>query len=859
MSGNYRKPPRILQNLLKFISKPEEHFSVVGDFEEIYNDIIEEKGFLAALHWYSWQIVKSLPLGITQRITWSFIMFKNYLKIAFRTISKKKVISLTNIIGFAISVSFFILIFLFIQNESTYDYFHQNKENIYKVYLISNNKGVISLSGRTYPTNGIEIKNKYPNVEDYVRFGRKKAALKNGNQFFKENITFADASIFKIFTFPMKYGSNGYNQDELHTVILSEEVALKYFGIENPIGKVISIQLNDEYYDFSVKDVAQNIPSNSSIKFDILLPFDNLNKGFMNPNSIYYTFVLLKEKTDYKNVTDYTSFMGRSLDNTDYWTKYSLQPLSEVHFNRKVPGSLEPQGNVNYSYILSGLAFLILTIASINFINLSIAQSSKRFKEVGIRKIIGAQRFHILKQLWGETTLLILISSCLGILFAGLLLPAFNTLTQIKLTIDFIGSIETYVFLTYTIIVITIICGSYPAYIISKFNPIDTLKGKFSVSGFSKTSKVLLVIQYSLTIFLICIAMIMYSQFKYLIKKDLGFVDDDIIVLQLHNNNGNELFDKLKDEILTNPNIKNISATDFGIGNRYNITQSWNFELYDNNQKLFVPFIHVDNEFINTLRLTVIEGRGFKNNYDDKEINGAIIINEALQKELELEMAEGTRIKFKGNKQGIIIGVVKNFHFMDVKNIIKPVALSLNGLTYKNIYFKIDGENIRETTEFLRKKFATVAPEEPFDYEFLDEDINKQLAKDMRYGLVMTCASGYAIIIACLGLFGISSIIIVNRKKEIGIRKVLGANILKILNLINKDFIMLILLANIIALPFINYVMKTWLEDFAYKIKISPLHFLLTACVVLFLSILIVSFHSIAATRQNSVDTLRTE
>ena len=821
-------------------------------------------------------------------------MIKNYIKIAWRTLTKNKVYSFINIFGLAVGIACCVLIALYVQNEWSFDEFHSKSDRIYRAWVQeTTNNGREILNTATPVILGPTIKDNIPEVDhltyvyqfsNLVKTGRSPSPL-------SESVLIVNDDFFQIFDFEIVNG----NPEGLFTnpsaIVISEATAERFFGSADPLQQVLSIRVGDAYKNFTVTGVIQNPPSNSSLEYHILMPYENLEslvgeQGMRSWFNIYGSTYLSLQKGAYPEqvVPKFASMMHTTLgkevyEKTQY--KVGLQPLTDIHLNPEFPGNLASVSDPVYSYILAAIALLILLIACVNFMTLSISRSTSRAKEVGIRKTIGAVRQHLMYQFWGEALIMTFISFVFGITFAEALLPFFNDLSGTTLTLSY--DIPTLAALFLTAVLVSILAGIYPALILSGFRPVEVLKGKINRSGEKGSfQKVMVVFQFSLSFILIIGTITMYKQLRYVQNKNLGYQKDQVLVLDsgftnTPENSPDTVFQQSMDrkqvlinELAGSADVKSIASSSYTLVQ----TGGWFRMGFQDEQNQTVNFHgnFVDADFIPTMGIKVTQGRNFSKE-NPSDATRAIIINEAMVDYFGWENPIGQRLPGPEFNDHEVIGVVENFHYESLHTSVKPLAMAMDpkillsgisNISLSNSYdprysFNITTENLAATIDKLQKAWEKVAPGTPFNYTFVDQALDQQYRQERRLSRIVTTGSVLAVIIACLGLFGLASLMIVRRTKEIGVRKVLGASSRNILVLVNKEFTKLVVIAFLIAVPVSWYIMQEWLQGFAYRIDLGMGIFLLAGGLALLVSWLTVSYQSLKATMVNPVDSLRSE
>jgi putative ABC transport system permease protein len=855
--------PKLAERILSILFSSRK-IGILGDTEEEYRMILSKKGRFRADMWYVWQIFRPLPFFIRSTIYWGFEMFKNYLKIALRVIKRHKGYSFINITGLATGIACCLLILIWIRHELSYDRFHEKGEQIFKVTIESHRS-----DGRIEPFSDTQfplapaLKERYSDIKNSTRIFKAKALIRHGSQAFNEDgFCFTDPSLIEMFTFPLVSGNPETALSEANSIVITEDMAQKYFGNKDPIGKIMSVNVKR---DFIVTGVMKNMPANSHIQFDFLVPIgilENLGRerlrqewdasGLNSWGATYvHTYVLLQESSSYLDVEQKISGFLKEVKSGTRWM-LRMQPLFQIY--------LFPINGrntvVKYLIIFAIIAFFILMIACINFMNLTTAYSSKRAKEIGMRKVVGAQKGDIIKQFFGESLMLSLVSSGVAVLLAFLFLPAFNTLSGKPLS--FTDSFDLSLLLE--LLGITVLTGClsaiYPALFLSSFRTIGIIKGSLS-SGFKKPlfRRTLVVSQFSLSIIFIIGTVVVYSQLEYIRRKDLGYNKENLIYLPLQGEIQNRC-QLLKNEMVQSPNVMNVTASnvlpsflDTGAG-------GLDWEGKDPKLDAVYNYASVDFDFIETFRIEMAQGRNFSR--EDISDASNFILNETAIKEMGLNDPVGKRFNMWGI-EGKIIGVVKDFNFRPLHTGIEPLILTPKAMPYTYIIIRILSENYASAIKYLEGVWTRINPEYPFDYHFLDEDFDRLYWDEQRLAKIFGYFTCLAIFIACLSLYGLVALIAEQKTKEIGIRKVLGASIIGITAMLSKEFAKWVLLANVIAWPVAYFVMHMWLQNFAYRTSLRLWTFILSAGLALIIAMLTISYQSIKTATANPIDSLRYE
>jgi putative ABC transport system permease protein len=791
-------------------------------------------------------------------------MLRNYLIVAVRNLLRHRGYSAINVVGLAVGMAFCILTFLFVQNEWTYDTFHENAGRIYRVYKVSKGqKGETRRSVESHTPLAPALAN-FPEIRRAVRVMSWGGPVNVEGKVFRESWLFADPAFFEMFSFPLRQGDPRTALQDKSGIVISEDMSRKYFGDENPMGKRISLKSVDPFQDegtvhsFVVTGVVRPAPSNSTIRFDFLIPYENVNMLDLDPNSwdrsisSNSTYVQLLDHVQVSELEAKFPLLIQSIQRLKRDSvQLRLQPLTDIYLNRSIYNS-GPVGNLQYSYILSGISLLVLFIACVNFVNMAVGRSATRAREVGVRKVVGAGRMQLIRQFWGESVLLSFIALFIGIALAELMLPAFNSLTDQNLSMDGYASGPVLFFLVGLTLFVGLTAGSYPALVLSGFHPVEVLNRRLRVGGKNLFGRSLMVLQFALSIFFIVSAAVMFRQVRFLKAQDLGFNVEQIVAIDMWGLSDREkelVLSRFRKELSRHPGIVDISWTTslFNRGGGY-LTLL-------NGQYVFVAKIGVDYNYLDMMGLQVIEGQKLS-----EGVKG-VLVNEALVKAYGWNEAIGQPFKgteMDGLRNPKVIGVVKNFHHESLRHEIRPAILYATA--HPNyLLTKIRPQNIPATLAILKNRWHQFVPDLPFDFFFLDEHVDRQYRAEERWGRIIGYSAVLAIFIACLGLFGLAAYTAERRTKEIGIRKVLGASVTNIVTLLSKEFVILVGIANLIAWPVAFYAMRRWLQDFAYRIELGPGVFALGGALALFIALLTVISQAIKAARANPVEALRYE
>ncbi len=817
-------------------------------------------------------------------------MIQNYLKIAFRNLLKGRIYSLINIFGLSIGTALCILIMLFVKDEWTFDTFHSKKDRIYRSWVKEHFQGELFFNTVTPVPMGQVMRDELPEFEAVARFTTINPQVKKGELTESERVHVVEASFFDIFDFELLKGKADLVFDNLHNVVITEEMAVKYFGFNEPIGETLSLQIGDVWTDFLVSGIIETAPTNSSIQYTFLIPFENV-KNFISErarqswtNVSMETYALLREGADWKTVEGKMApVFNRQVADIYEPGEYEvgLQPLTDIHLNNDFPAGIAPVSDWRYPYILSAIAILILLLAAINFTTLSVGRSISRSKEVGVRKVSGARRSQLMFQFWSEAILTAFIALILGVFWAEMALPTFNEVADKSLTLAFDGfNLSLLVGLA---IVVGLISGIYPAFVLSGFSPLQSLRGMISKKGTDKhlILRALVGFQFTLSITLIVSTLIMQNQMEYLQNKNLGFDKEQVLVLPYNETptmerrfsdvyqTGVQYAELLKNELAGTEGIKDITTSSHVFG-----TPGWMGIGYtDRETQKFRRFTGngIDYNYLDMMDIELISGRNFSKDIATDRTN-SVIINEAMVKWLDTEnpIDQALPTPFEGFK---IIGVTKDFNYSSLHSEVGPLAMMIEPIAMlrvapdlvwgdrptPKISIKLASDDLRKTISNIETAWSKVAPEQDFNYSFMDDNLNAMYEAENRLSGILSFATLLAIFIACLGLFGIATLTVARRTKEIGVRKILGATTLDLVFLLNSRFSIMVIIASILATPVAWYFMSGWLEDFAYRIDIGWSTFVLAGIFALMIVWLAVSYQSIRAALGNPVEALRYE
>ena len=886
------RPPRWATRFLHWYCPDVLLEEIEGDLHENFYRNLEEKGARAARLRYvmdavrfcnftTFQKARSLQTDTYYSYNQSNIipMLRNYLKIAFRSLARQKLYAGINIFGLATGIACAILIYLFVQDELSFDRFHEKGDRIYRVNYYEKNftTGIEEISSvLPYPL-GPAMVSDLPEVESFVRFSNSvNHYIKIDENIFQEEFKYADSTLFQVFTFPLLYGDSKTALREPGNIAISQSAADKYFENSiNPVGQHLLVRTKDGFEAFTVSAVFEDIPANSSIRSDFFIPsfgkYVEQSYTFINDNQwgarTFRTYILLNASASVEALqAKLPDFRAKyHPDEADYFKEeekmsgnkltraYLLQRLYDVHLNPGVSGGLTPPSDPVYSYILAAIALVILAIACINFTTLSIGQSASRAKEIGMRKVIGARRSQLIGQFISEAFLMSLLATLLGIGLAWLILPVFNRLAEKEVVFRALFQFQSVGILITIMVVSGWLAGFYPALVLSGFSPLLAFKNRLKLGGSNFFTQSLVTLQFALPVAFFIIVMVMIDQLNYMQNKNLGFRGEQMLVIENNATDQGQTFLRFVNEAQSQTGIMAVTAanTSFTRGSMvYNIRD-------ENNNHIGVYTYNVQANYIRTMGMELIDGRDF-NPALSSDSSEAIIVNEAFVASFGWPKPVGKQVKDFGERT--IIGMVKNFHFQSLESPVEPAMLKLGSNDdIHNILVRLRPENIAESIDKISEIWQEIAADTPFQYSFLDEDMNNLYQSEERWSTILKYASGLSMLIACMGLFGITALTVVGRTKEIGIRKVLGATVQNIVLLVFNDFNRLVLLAFLLACPVAYYIAHTWLENFAYRVEVNPLVFVIAGVGVLLVAFLTVSYNASKAALTNPINALRDE
>ncbi len=789
-------------------------------------------------------------------------MLTSYIKTAIRNLKKYKGYSFINITGLAVGIACCILILLWVRDELSFDGFHAKADSLFRVV-----EEQIYTAGEIFPVAvtpaplAPALKDEFPEITDTCRYTTAPRFLVRyeDNRFYESGLGMADPSFFTMFSFPLVKGDPETVFKQLNAIALSESMAEKYFGQEDPIGKVLRLE---NQFDLIVAGVMQDIPANSHLQFDFVMPFKLLEFGGQRldqwGNNQYFTYVELAASADPDTVGEKIKDYLKK-HNPETTTTLHLQPLQRIHLHSDYVADVPGHGDIRYIYIFGMVALFVLIIACINFVNLATARSGNRAREVGMRKVTGARRTDILSQFLSESVLYALIAFLLALGMASLILPAFNNLSAKSLSLVIGGSGVFFAGIVGMAVLTGLGAGIYPALFLSGFQPVQVLRASQLTGPKGRVfRRVLVVIQFALSIGLIIASVVVRNQLEFIRNKDLGFDREHVVYMRFGVQTA-QFYESFKTEALTDPAVVGVTFANQLPTYILNSTTSVTWPGKDPNESVLFHNTTVNYDYFATLRMELVEGRVFSQEFSTDE-KQAYILNQAAARLVSQEdKAVGSRITL-WDDAGTVIGVVKDFHFKSLNTKVEPLIIRLRPAEpYGHLLIRVSAESLPGVLDRLTGIWERVSPQFPFDFAFLDESFDRLYRAEQRMGSIFGAFTGLAIFIACLGLLGLASFMAERRTREIGIRKVLGATVAKIVLLLSREFVFLVVLANAIAWPVAWYVMRRWLQNYAYSSGLNALVFIGAGAAALLIALFTVSFQSIRAASADPIESLRYE
>jgi putative ABC transport system permease protein len=798
-------------------------------------------------------------------------MFKNYFKTAFRNLARNKVYSFINVAGLSIGLACAMLIMLYVNDEVSYDRFHKNVNQIYRIDKeTKKDNGDFHYNSYTGYFPGPRFAEKIPEIQSFVRYQPGQTDIKTDKDVQSQDISYVDSNFFSVFTFPLISGSAKTALKEPNSIVLTQEIAKKYFGNADAMGKTMLLKNADKFQPFLVTAIAKNCPQNSSIKFKVLLPLKvsaedeaNNNNWF---NSFLSTFIILAPNANIKAVQQkmdkvFESDASESLNEmkskygiNNIGISFALEPLSSIHLGKKVQAQdevLSDKSSAAYSYILSGIALFILLIACINFVNLTVARSVKRAREIGVRKVIGGTRKQLMIQFLSESFMLCFIAFTFAIDIVIMVLPFFNQLSNKALSFSYLLNAK--LILGYiTIFIITgLLAGFYPATVLSNYNPVQTLYNRFDLAGKNYLQKSLVIFQFTLASFLITGTLAIFLQFNYLTTQSLGYNDSNLITVKKSQLTRNEAV-LFKQVLIKNPDIVNVASRNAAYNNNtVNLT---------GDKKINVVIETIDASYLPLLKIPIITGRNFSPDFPSDSTH-SILVNEAFVQQAGWKQPLNQQVtSFENGKTYTVAGVVKDYHYKPLTEQIAPQIFTMNpDNNYGMVYIKIKPGTETSSLQYIANTFKNLFPLNPFAYNFKQEQNEQSYTAEAKWKQILLFSAILTIFISCIGLFGLSVLTVEKRTKEIGIRKVLGASVSSIVSIVSADFLKLIFISLIMSMPIAYIATNKWLQNYPYRITLSWWLFTSAGLLVIVVALFTISFQSIKAAIANPVKCLRSE
>jgi len=894
------KPPRLANSFLSFYCHDEYVEEIRGDLSELFELRLEQYGAFRTKLWYAWDVFRFFRwsnLKKTQKLNSNFItMTRNNFKVAARMLWRQKVNTIMNVGGIAIGIACFMLIALYARQELTFDTYHEKKDDIYRAWV----KEVYS-DGRVFFNTftplplGTTLKENIPAIEEFVMRAQRQTLVGRGEARIADVFDIGTPNFFEVFDFPIKTGNATAPLGNRTDIVLTESYAQKYFGQDEAVGQTLSLEIGSEIRDFVVSAVAKDPPLNTGLQWNMMISYENkdilysqraLTSGWFNISA--ETYILMKEGTNPANLNDQTREMVKSIlagsnafDGAPVEDHYLIgfQELTDIHLNNEVPVALAAVGNPDYVYILSAIGLLVMIIACVNYTTLSIGQSFKRSKEVGVRKAIGAKAGGLMWQYLSESVLIAFISMVLGVVLTVILLPVFNELAETSLQMPW--NTEGVLFILALTGIIGLVSGAYPALVLSRFKAINVLRSAgLSGAGKQWTRRSMVVFQFLLTVFLISSTLIMRKQMTFLQEMDLGYTSDAMVSVPLYAKEGSgrtseqistamENGESLIGELAMNPQL-----SDFAMGSHVFGTPGWVQLGFDANTGNYLTFnlLVVDANYLEAFDIAMKEGVGFDENLEVHKTQG-VILNATAAAYFGFENPIGAKLPGDEFGEHRVIGVVEDFNFESLHSKVEPLVIVQNpvpifqGINDANsgdsiipkLVFKFKGANLTAVNSILAPAWTKIFPDEELNFNFVEERLQNQYQSEARVNKIVTIATVLSIAIASLGLLGLTLLVVNSKIKEIGIRKVLGASPGLIFKLLFKGFSIQLLVAIVLSIPATWYLMNGWLDDFAYRTNIGADMFLLSSMLALAIMLLVVSYHVVKASRANPVSSLRVE
>jgi putative ABC transport system permease protein len=797
-------------------------------------------------------------------------MFRNYLTIALRNLTRNRVFSFINIAGLSLGLACCLLILLYAKDELSFDRFQKNGANLYRITcrIVEKQRDRDKRYGISGMTQGPSFQKAIPEIKSYTRTRESDFILRHGSETFSQKATWVDSNFFSVFSFPLLAGNAATVLADPQSVVLTEDMAKKYFGTTEAIGKTLEFEIDKKFVNFTVSGIAKRSPANSSIGFDILLPFSYLEKHEPQGGWLflsYSTFLLLQPGANPQAVSNKMQqvYLTESADQRAKASQHGfsatfiwgLQSFAGMHLDTSIQDAgVKSVSDPIYSYILMGIALFILGIACINFINLTVAQSLKRSKEIGLRKVVGSSQAQLVRQFLGESFFLCGLAFVLAFVLAWITLPFFNEMANKQLSLTYLFDAPLVASFIGLFLLTGFVAGFYPALVLSRFKPVDTLYQRNSrLMGKNYLAKSLVVLQFALATFLITTTIFFYSQYNFLTHASPGYDDSNLLVVNITGQgDSTKLMDVFRTEFSRIPGVKRTAMTMDG---------RWMTGAKAAGRDLTIEYDHIDEDFLPTIGATIVAGRNLSRDFPS-DSSRSVLVNEAFVKEVGWKDPIGKTVDYLngGDTKLTVVGVVKDYHYASMKEKLLPQLLTNSAnMEWGRFVLRLDPVSIPRTLKAVEDTYRRLYPWHPFDHFFVREQNNREYDQEARWRQIITCSAILTIFISCIGLFGLSLLSIRQRTKEIGVRKVLGAGIWQVTNLVSKNFVGLVFLSFLIAIPVSWYVVGRWLDNFPYRVSINAWIFVAAALLTLFVAAFTVGIQAIRAARANPVSSLRVD
>lgn len=877
------RPPRFWSGVLSWLVK-DDWETPLGDFEEYHHRLVKAHGKKEADRWYRRQVLALIPERVFEKLYWSIHMFRNYLKVAVRSLRRQLFYSGVNVGGLAVGVAAAVLIVLFIEDELTFDRMHENHDRIARIVETkTESDGTEQSSVHTMGPLGPAMEQNLPDVTNSLRlvsrWGIGRQTVQFGdNRFYEGDYLLAEADFFEFFDFPMLRGNPATALVDPQSVVLTESAARKYYGDVDPVGKLLSLE---RMGDFTVTGLIEDPPMNSHLDFSMLLSFSTIMEidGWRDwaanwESSTFITYVMLEEGVSAAAAADKVpALLAEHLDEEARSTRrVTVQPLSDIHFESGwIDFDRNRAGSDRTVVLMFGaIALFILLIASINYTNMATAASLGRRREVGLRKTVGAERGQLVRQFLSESVLTAFVALIAGVTVAWLALPVFNDIAGKALTLSPLENPWILPVVGTLVLLVGVLAGSYPAFVLSAFDPASVLKGGDGrTTSSARIRKGLVVVQFALSMALIVSSLVVYRQLDYIQDRQLGFNEDGLVVVDINDGRVRANFESVKEEFARNANVNAVSVSSGVPGDWKNITQI-DVRPYSGGGDEFSTayFFAADEDFVRTYELELLGGRNFSGESGADSLS--VLLNETAARDLGVDV--GDRVTVPGSSlfgslsdetfEPTVIGIVSDFHVRSLRERIDPVVIGFRASPAESIdYFtiRLSGSDLPATIAHLTSVGGEFDPDHPFEYNFLDERLQDFYEAEIRQGRIFSLATGLAVLIACLGLFGLAAFTTSRRTKEIGIRKVLGATVPEIVVLLSREIVLLVAVAFVIAMPAAWWVMDDWLDRFAYRIDVGAGVLLTAGALALAFGLLTVGYQAARAALADPVKSLRYE